>query len=434
MSTEITHYVDDFEALKGNGQPQSILRMKQDAFDCFRSMEFPSIHEEEWRFTNVAPMLKIPFRNALRSARVGCSWDAIAPLVPARDGDRRIVFLNGRYSKELSDLPSAFTLTSLAEGLRSHAAEDYLGRCVRFDENAFTAMNAAFLREGAFVRLPDGAVENTPVHLVYASARIEDAVAFPRNLIVLGKNSRASIIESYINLSGSRIFNDAVTEMILGEGSALQHVRIQRESRNAFHIATTRVRQSRDSAYSSFAFTLGSSLSRESLATLLEDQGASCSLNGLYLAGSDQLMDHHTTIDHSQPHGTSRELYKGILSGRSRVVFNGRIIVRKDAQHTDARQSNKNILLADSARINTTPQLEILADDVKCNHGATIGHLDDDALFYLRSRGIGEESARFMLMRGFLQEVTARVQGDSLQQALDSILDSRLAEFTGGRR
>lgn len=430
MSENRGHFIVDFEASKGAALPESILRMKRDAFECFRSAAFPTTHDEDWRFTNVAPLVKIPFRNALNFAPVAIQWNTIAPHVLAGDRDWRIVFVNGRYYEALSVLPPGFTVSRLTDALEA-AALRHLGQGVHFDQNAFTALNTAFLQQGAFVHFPAGLVEETPVHLIHVTEGIEDAAFFPRNLIVLDQGSQASIIETYVSLSESRGFTDAVTEIVLEPGSVLQHVKVQQESRAGFHIASTKVRQNRDSAYTSLTIALGSSLSREDLGASLEDVGANCTLNGLYLTGRNQHSDHHTTIDHARPHCSSRELYKGILGPDSRAIFNGRIIVRKDAQHTDARQTNKNILLADSARINTAPQLEILADDVKCNHGATIGHLDEDALFYLRSRAIGEQLARTMLMRGFLQEVTASARGNGVREALDAILESRLVEFTG---
>lgn len=426
MSDDKRNYIDDFASLKPDGLPESFLKLKRNAFERFRSMPFPTIRDEEWRFTNVAPLLKIPFRAALKPVSTRTSID-IEKLLPA--GSRwRMVFINGRYSPEFSALPPAFVAGPRTEALQSH-----LGGTVAADQDAFTALNTAFIQDGSFLFVPAGVTHTEPVHVVYITDSANDSALFPRNLWVLGKGAQVAMIENYIDRSGSRSFTNAVTEVVLDEGSILQHIKLQEESAAGFHIASTGVRQGRDSAYTSYSITLGSALARENLKTSLEGSGASCTLNGLYLPTGHQHIDHHTTIDHMLPHATSRELYKGILNESSSAVFHGRIIVRKDAQHTDARQTNKNILLSDSARINTTPQLEILADDVKCNHGATIGHLDEDALFYLRSRGIAERSAQMMLMRGFLQEVTAQIKQDSARGTLDAALAARLAEFTGGK-
>jgi len=211
----------------------------------------------------------------------------------------------------------------------------------------------------------------------------------------------------------------------------LRHIKVQRDSDRSFHIASTQVHQERNSSYSSLTMTLGSELSRENLSVVMDGVGSDCTLNGLYLMGENQHTDHHTTIDHARPHGTSRELYKGILDSKSRAVFHGKIIVRKDAQKTDAEQTNKNLLLSEGARVNSTPQLEILADDVKCRHGATIGHLDEEAMFYLRSRGLGESLARTLLIKGFLQDVTERISSEKIRETLNQLLDSRLRQFTG---
>lgn len=426
MNEEKRTYIDDFATLKPNGLPESFLSMRRNAFERFRSLPFPTTHEEEWRFTNVAPLLKIPFRAALQQAPANTKVD-FSRLLP-EIGPWRMVFINGRYSGELSQLPA-----EIVTGLRTEAAEKHFGRSVSVDENAFTAMNTAFLQDGSFLCVPAGLTEKEPVHIIYITDGVTDGALFPRNLWVLGKGAQMTMIESYIDRSGGRTFTNAVTEIVMEEGSRLQHIKLQQESPAGFHIASTAVRQGRDSDYTSYSIGLGSVLARENLRTSLEGPGASCSLNGLYLPTGHQHIDHHTTIDHVLPHSTSRELYKGILNESSSAVFHGRIIVRKDAQHTDARQTNKNILLSDSARINTTPQLEILADDVKCNHGATIGHLDEDAMFYLRSRGIAEADAQIMLMRGFLQEVTAQIKPDSVRATIDAALISRLAEFSGGR-
>jgi Fe-S cluster assembly protein SufD len=307
--------------------------------------------------------------------------------------------------------------------------EAHLGHYARFYDNVFVALNSAFLQEGAVILIPDGCIVEKPIELMFVSTAQTKAHHHPRVLIVTGKGSIANIVENYTGLNTGIYFSNAVTEIVLGQGSVMEHYKIQRESEQAFHIANTRVHQHRDSSYGSLSMTLGAELSRNELNVLLAGEGASCELNGLYLVGGIQHVDNQTNIDHAQPHSTSQELYKGILSGKSHAVFNGKIIVRKDAQRTDARQINKNLLLSDGARVNTKPQLEILADDVKCNHGATIGHLDEEAMFYLKSRGMSEPKAQRLLMYGFINDVLIRLKKESIREKINSLLIDTLKQF-----
>lgn len=412
-----------FQSLKGNGWPQAVTRIREQAFEFFHNAPFPTTHVEDWRFTNVAPYLKIPFRSAT---------DTTAP-VPAlkQQNASQIVFINGRYSEKLSRLPAEIRVGSVAHPPEGMDWESFAGRIVPAGKNAFVAWNTAFFEDIALVYVPDGTVLSEPVRISFFYTGEPDVIVFPRTLVVLGKQSQVSILESYAATSESRYFTNAVTEMVLQQGAICQHVKVQEDNRHSLHIATTHVLQDRDSSYSSLSLTTGAELSRDNLRVTLDGAGGDCTLNGLYLIDQNQHCDHHTTIDHAKPHGTSRELYKGILNGKSRAVFNGKIIVRKDAQKTDAEQTNRNLLLSQASRINTTPQLEILADDVKCRHGATIGHLDDDALFYLRSRGIKEEVARTMLMKGFIEDVTGRLPEGKVRSLVDELVMARLTQFTG---
>jgi Fe-S cluster assembly protein SufD len=422
-----------FQSFQSNGWPDSIEELRRRAFDAFQSFKFPTVHDEDWRFTNVAPYLKTPFQNMTVLSRDGVPSE-VARGFTGRDGESdQIVFVNGRFSKELSSSPKEILIGSLHADFRQLPAgwEARLGKTVPFDKNAFVAWNTAFFEDAAFIHVPDGLIVSRPVQISFVTTWIQDTVTFPRVLILLGKKSQLSVIETFTTLNGSRYFTNAVTEIILDQGAILQHVKVQQDGRQSLHIASSHVIQERDSSYTSLAMTLGSELSREHLRVTLDGIGGDCTLNGIYLIGENQHADHHTTIDHAKPHGTSRELYKGILNGKSRAVFNGKVIVRKDAQKTDAEQVNRNLLLSEAARINTTPQLEILADDVKCKHGATIGHLDADALFYLRSRGISDQSARNMLMKAFLQDVTGRLPEGKIRSMLDELVSSRLLQFTG---
>jgi Fe-S cluster assembly protein SufD len=435
MEKDKLHYIQDFEAFQkkaGRNSPQWIQRLRSEAMERFRSLNFPTTHDEEWRFTNLNPLVKIPF--ATRFTPSNITIPQIEPLLFGDVDWPRLVFVNGLYEKHLSLLTSVegVIVQSLAgaftsdERIRNHLAQHAV-----VDSNFFTSLNTAFLNDGACVVIPDGKILDKPLQLLFVSISTEARAFYPRVLIVTGKGSVATVLESHAGLSNCSYFSNAVTEVMIGEGAVLEHYRLQCENEQAFHISTTAVRQSRDSLYKSFSLTTGAELSRNNLNVLIDGEGVDCTLNGLYLIAGKQHVDHHTLIDHAKPHGTSREFYKGILSGKSNAVFNGSIIVRKDAQHTDARQTNKNLLLSEGSRVNTKPQLEILADDVKCSHGATIGHLEEDALFYLRSRGIGDRVARRLLMYGFVNEITRSIKMDLLREQVDRILLKKLDEFAG---
>ena len=414
-------YLQNFRSLASNGWPDRIHQMRKSALRALTSLELPNTHQEEWRFTNLAPMKTIEFRPIAEASKQSGAD------VPSA-GANSIIFVNGRFSPKLSVLSKDVEAGSLKE---RKGFENYFGKLTPSDSDLFAAWNTAFFEDVAFIRIPDNSIQQEPIHLLFSNTGETDTASFPRALVILGKQSQASLIESYVSNSQERYFSGAVTEIFLQEGAVLQHIKLQHDSDRSFHIASTQVHQERDSSYSSMTLTLGAGLSRENLGVILDGIGSDCSLNGLYLVGANQHTDHHTTIDHAKPHGTSRELYKGILDTGARAVFNGKIIVRKDAQKTDAEQTNKNLLLSEGARVNSTPQLEILADDVKCRHGATIGHLDEEAMFYLRSRGLAESLARTLLLRGFLQDVTARVSSEKIRGALNQLLDSRLQQFTG---
>jgi Fe-S cluster assembly protein SufD len=407
---------------KTDGWPESVMQLKERAFDAYRSLKFPTTHDEDWRFTNVTPFLKTPFEAVVRDSRPRDL--SFKPLVP--DG-WQLVFVDGSYSKDLSRVPEDFVVGTIGG---ASGWEDHFGKLIPFDKNAFVAWNTSHFEDVAFIQIPDGFIPEKPVQIAFINSGIPDSITFPRVLVIVGKDSQLAILETYSTVNGGRSFTNAVTEISLGESAVLQHVKLQQESLRSLHIASSHILQERDSTYTSLSMTLGSELSRENLKVTLNGVGGDCTLNGIYLI-ENQHSDHHTTIDHAKPHGTSRELYKGILNGKARAVFNGKIIVRKDAQKTDAEQTNKSMLLSPGARVNTTPQLEILADDVKCRHGATIGHLDEDALFYLRTRGLAERFARTLLMKSFLQDVTGRLPEGNVREVLDELVTSRLVKFTG---
>ncbi|HXM79688.1 MAG TPA: Fe-S cluster assembly protein SufD, partial [Thermoanaerobaculia bacterium] len=316
---------------------------------------------------------------------------------------------------------------SLAEVIRDHPEwlEAYLSRRAAWEKNAFTAWNTAFLEDGAFVRIARGAAIPGAIHLLFLSEQTgAPAVSHPRNVIVAESGAQVSVVETYLG-EGISLTN-AVTEISVGDGASVEHSKIQRESSDAFHVQTIAAGLDRGSQFTSHNVALGAALARTDIGVVFGGEGGDCTLNGLFLGGGDQTLDTHTIIDHAKPHCTSRELYKGILDGRSRGVFHGTILVRKDAQKTDAFQTNKNLLLSKDARVHSTPALEILADDVKCRHGSTIGQLDAAALFYLRSRGIGEEDARALLTWAFASDVAARLTVPEVRAEVERALGLRL--------
>ena len=414
-----------FAESRFEGEPAWLAPFRRAALERFLAKGLPTTKDEAWRYTNPGPIAKTPFRIAAETA----SLTGPHPALPGGEA-ARAVFVNGYYSSALSR--GAFgpaTVMSLRGALREcgRAVEPHLGKIAPFEKNAFTALNSAFVEDGAFVRIPDGAVLEEPIHLVFVSVPgVEPVVSHPRNLIVAGPHSQAKVIETYIGRSGQSLTN-SVTEVVCGEGAILEHTKLQREDLSTFHVQRIAVTQQRASRFDSNNLCLGSALARTDIDVLFEAEGSECALNGLFVTDGAQHVDNHTTIDHARPHCTSRELYKGILGGRSRGVFHGKIIVRPDAQKTDAVQTNKNLLLSREALVNSTPALEILADDVKCRHGSTIGQLDANSLFYLRARGIGEADARAMLTYGFAADLAGRLSVPWVREEIEAYVMGRLA-------
>ena len=402
----------------------------------FAALGFPTVRNEEWRFTNVAPIARAEL--SLAAAAVAVDEAKLAGF-PYADAAERLVFVNGRFSPSLSrtsGLPDGVAAGSLAAAFASGDAqvERLFGGEVDIDSRAFAALNTAFAADGAYVFVPDGVVVEQPVHVLFVSvapAGVPGAgagtMSHPRTLIVMGPRSQARVVESYVGLPGQPYLANAVTEVVVGEHAVLDHYKVQEERLDAFHIASMHVRTARSANVSSHSFALGGRLTRNDVIATLAGEGSECTLNGLYLADGDRLIDNHTTIDHAQPHCPSHEIYKGILAGKARAVFNGKIIVRPDAQKTDAKQTNRALLLSDDATINTKPQLEIFADDVKCTHGAAIGQLDEDSLFYLRARGLTLQEARDMLIHAFAGDILDRVRIEPLKVALERELYTQLA-------
>jgi Fe-S cluster assembly protein SufD len=395
------------------------LRMKARAE--FDKLGFPTTRDEGWKYTNVAPLLRQPFALSTGTAAVA---SALSNLLIAPDAPR-LVFVDGHFRSDLSRVPVYVSSLSEALNRSAEALEPYLGSVAPTANHAFAALNTAFVLDGAYIRLPAGVAVEQPIHLIYLSSA--EALAQPHALIVAEAGSQATVIEHYLPLSEGRHWTNAVTEIVLEPGAAVEHYRVQQQGAQAYHIGGVYVRQGRESRFTSHAVDLGGAFVRNDLQTVVAE-GATCELNGLYIADGRQHVDNHTVIDHVAPRGTSRELYKGVLAGRARAVFNGRVVIQKDAQHIDAHQLNNNLLLSDDVEIDTKPEFEIYADDVKCGHGASVGQLDTDSLFYLRSRAIDETAARDLLTYAFADDIVARFRIAPLRVALEQALKARLLQ------
>ena len=427
-------YSLDFESAQKtlSQEPDWFRQLRQRGMDRFTAQGFPSLTEEAWRFTNFRELARTPF---------GTAAD-LTPDVGRQDVDgldftdlgcKRVVFVNGLYRPDLSDTIEVpgLTVTNLKSALvhSPEAVEAHLGRYADLGRNPFAALNTALSRDGFFVYLNPGTRLQEPIHIVHVMSDAAGPVrAHLRNLVVVGDNCEVDLVECYLGAGENTTFTNPLTEISVGDNSRVNHYRVQNESPNGFHVGINDVRQGRDTHYRSLAIDLGSKLVRNNLRCVLAGEGGLAGIDGLYLLRGKQHVDNYTTLEHAVAHCDSRELFKGILDDHSSAAFRGRIIVHKDAQKTDSKQTNNNLLLTDGARINTKPQLEIYADDVKCTHGATIGQLDANALFYLRSRGIPEQASRGILIFAFASQAVGRVKVESLRQQLSDYLADWLPE------
>jgi len=412
-------------------QPAWVFPMRKAAISRFAEQGFPSQKDEDWRFTNVAPIARLPFKPVFQPpARLALKPEDLDQFTFGKLAAHRLVFINGHFAAEFSSpAPDNFELRSLAAALvqNSSLVQEQLGRYAQGENNPFTSLNAAFFQDGALVHIPAGRVIENPIHLLYLSTLKESgATSSPRNLIIAGANCQATILESYASTVQGSYFTNTVTEIVLGEGAVVEHCKFQDESPSAFHMAAFHANLGRGCNFISHSIATGARLSRNSIRTVLAGEGLDCVLNGLYLTHGDQLADHHMVVEHAQPHCNSHEFYNGILDGRSKGVFHGRILVRPAAQKTDAKQTNKNLLLSEEATVDTKPQLEIYADDVKCTHGATVGQLNEESVFYLRARGIGAETARRILIHAFAGEIIERIRCAPAREELDRLTWERL--------
>jgi Fe-S cluster assembly protein SufD len=433
----IERYLEDFERLAREEPGPAWLRsVRRAAIDRFAAVGFPTPRDEDWHFTSVAPIAEAELR-AIGEPSGDVRAEDLAPFQFGHPEWPAVVFVNGRYAPELSNpgaLGAGVRVTDLASAWRQspELLERHLTKLASPEQSAFTALNTAFMRDGTVVEIAAEAVLRAPLHLLYvADANAAKTVTHPRTLIIAGRHSSATVIESFVSLGDPTYFTNAVGEAVLEDGATLHHYKVQRESERAFHVGTTQAHQARDSHYISFSFALGAALSRTNIYTVLDGEGSGTTLNGLYMVDGEQHVDHQTEIVHRTPNCFSREHYKGILDGSSHGVFNGKVYVHPEAQKTDGKQTNNTLLLSERARIDTKPQLEIFADDVKCTHGATVGRLDATALFYMKSRGIGAESARRLLTYAFAADVIESITEDAVREGLEGLV---LRRFTGVER
>ena len=421
---------------RGTDEPAWLQSLRENSFDQFERAGFPNIKEEEWKYTNVTPIAKANFAPVLvRNGTALAKDDGLASFIYEEARQSRLVFVNGMLRQELSSLaalPDGVVAMDLREALRSSQYEAIVREHLEHhaEKNGFAALNTALFTSGLFLKIPRGISIDAPIHLLFIGEGLDEIAppaAFPRVLIVAEENSAATIIESYVSPNERSVYlTNAIVDLSLEDGARLQHCKIQRESMGAFHVATTRAELGANSSYHTTTINFGAAISRHDIDVQMDHEGAECAVDGLYMVDGSQHTDTHSVIDHRQPHCTSHQLYKGILDGKSRAVFNGKVFVRHGAQQTDAHQTNKNLLLSTDARVDTKPQLEIFADDVKCTHGAAVGQIDEEERFYLESRGINPTLARNMLTYGFAEEVIEKIGVESIRRELDEAVLNRL--------
>ena len=426
VAEQATAYAERFAAFHNEPAFGSdrVRAMREQAFAAFAANGFPTSRDEEYKFTNVSAIAEAPFgcQGAAEPTR-----KALEPFLFDGAIRTQIVIVNGRLSKTLSSmeaLPRGVTVDQITDAVTAapSAAAGVLAT------TPFVALNTALFGRPIVMMVPPHAKVDEPIRVLFVNTPGEHRMmAATRLMVVAGELSELTLVESYVGLAGTgQGFTNAVTDVILMEGAIVDHYKIQRETTTAFHVGAMFVQCDRNSNFTSHSFATGGKLVRNDVFATLDGEGAECTLNGLYLAGGDALIDNHTSIDHAKAHCPSHEVYKGILSGNAKAVFNGKITVRPDAQKTDAKQTNKALLLSDSATINTKPQLEIFADDVKCTHGAAIGQLDDDAMFYLRARGIAEVDARNILIHAFAGDILDRIKIDAVKQRVEKVVYAAL--------
>jgi Fe-S cluster assembly protein SufD len=439
-SEALENYAESFSGLEKSAasrEPSWLRKLRQEGFARFGETGFPTLRDEDWRFTNISALAKTAFRLSRNGHGLPTQKDIERYRVAG--ACCRLVFVDGIFAPGLSTvgkLPHGVKAGSLADAIAREpgAVEQHLGKYLNIQRDAFCALNTAFIEDGGYVHIAKGVVAEEPIHLLFVSvARDVSTMNHPRNLIVAEENSQATILEDYVSLGdpreGSRALSNTATEIVAGDHAVVSHYMIEREDVRAFNISTLRIQQGRGADTASHSLLLGGALVRNNVHPVLAGEGGECLINGLFIGGGRQHLDNYMLVEHASPHCGSRQFYNGILDGQAHGVFHGRIIVHKDAQKTDAKQTNRNLLLSDNAQIDTKPQLEIYADDVKCTHGATIGQMDENSLFYLRSRGIDESSARRLLLEAFAGECLDRMKQGPARTHVEGLIHGHLLEI-----
>lgn len=428
-------YMADFDtAARNGGGPEWLGELRRQAIESFGRVGFPTQTRgnERWKYTNVGPLARATFSYSLDVDSESIAIEQVKALAPWDDDWTTLVFVDGVYAPALScgegDVARSIRSTMASDGA---VVGEHLGRYASI-QDGFIAVNTAFTHDGAVVEVPEATEVDTPVHLVFVSSGASpDRVSYPRVLVLAGRNSRLRMVDSYVGPSGGRYFTNAVVEIAASEGAELEHYRYIGESPRAFHVGATRTRLDAGASYTCTSVATGARIARNDLSVLMDAPGASCVLRGLYSTSGSQHIDNHIDIDHAKPSCTSDQYFKGILDGRSKAVFSGRVLVRKDAQKTEAHQSDKNLILSEGARINTKPSLEIYADDIQATHGATAGAVADDALFYMRSRGLDEDTARRLLVSGFAAEILDTIPLDPLREHASLVFSGQATDRPG---
>lgn len=431
-STELKEqFLKQFQSFENtlNGERElPFHKIRKDAIEKFSSLNFPSVKDEEWKYTNINPLLSKEFKSADSIPEIDPEF--ISKYLFDKKEFITLVFINGYFSKEFSEIdspPKGLVLETISEAIKKHPelVLNYFSKSASAEKNIFTALNTAFADHGTFVHVEENAAIEKPIQILYVT-KADDIFVSPRNLFLISKNAQVKIIETYAGLGDKSYFTNQVTEFVVDQNAIVEHVRIQDEQLQSYHISTISVDLEKSSNFSSYNINFGGSFVRNNVNATFNNSFAECRLNGLYVSEGTQFVDNHTTIDHAKANCLSNELYKGILNDTSRGVFNGKVFVRQDAQKTNAYQQNKNILLSNDALVNTKPQLEIFADDVKCSHGATVGQLDKEQLFYLKARGIQEKEAKAILIYAFASDVVHSISMLQVRDHLEALLAEKL--------
>jgi len=425
-------YIDNFKKLESklNGETKSEFHnIRKDAIEVFERLDFPTLKNEEWKYTSVSPILNYGFLPVSKNEDFNSKQVKDYQITGMKS--HIVVLVNGVFREDLSNtngLPAGTIISGFGKALDDNKLiiKDYFNKNLK-NENGFVALNTAYSFDGVFIFIPDNVVIENPIQIINLTGSDNELVlSQPRNIIIAGKNSSASIIDTYFSISENETFTNNITEIFAGESSNVKFIKIQNENDKSYHISRTQAEQKRNSVYTTYTITTGGSLVRNDNNVLLNDEGCETHFFGLYLTDGKQHVDNHTLIDHAKPRCVSNELYKGVLNDSSTGVFNGKVFVRPDLQKTNAYQSNKNILLTKEASVDTKPQLEIYADDVRCTHGATVGQLDDESVFYLRSRGIPKEEAIRVLIRAFADDIFENITNEPLHEHIQKLIFEKL--------